>query len=303
MAGPAEDLPSDTPSIPAAAAADAAPISPSSEVPPVGADPPVVTPDLAAAPVAEVPADASPEAAAGSEPTLLDKFDEGKKAEAEPKPEEKPADDAAKPEEKPADAPADELEKPAEVAEPDAAPVDYWADVVIPETLTLDDTKRGEVTAAFDLLRTDPAKGSQALINLHNQTMTDYADHVGREQVRVWNETRSGWRNEVMADPILGGAGHQTEMAKVAAVRDSFASTAKPGTEKYEADMADFNTFLRVTGAGDHPAFLRFLHNAHRFVREAAPPPPDPKPPKDIGKAPGRKGLGSIYTHPTSNPE
>jgi hypothetical protein len=44
------------------------------------------------------------------------------------------------------------------------------------------------------------------------------------------------------------------------------------------------------------------MHNAARFVREAALPPPNGKPPADIGKNPnGRKGA-LIYDNPTSQP-
>lgn len=309
MAGPAEDLPPPNPSDSAAApiVADATPSN--AEIPPSGAEPAVVVPEPVA--VEAAAPDASVDDATGSEqpvvePSLLEKFDAEKKAEAAPVEEAKPEGEKTAEEPKPeGEAEAEpSAEEPTETPEaPVLEPIDYFKDLTIPETLQMDDAQKGEVSAAFDAFRADPVKGAQGLIDLHNKTMTDYAEHLGREQHRVWNETRQGWRNEVMADPVMGGAGFQTEMGKVAQVRDAFASRAKPGTPEYETDMTSFNQFLAITGAGDHPAFLKFLHNAHRFVREAAPPPPDAKPPKDIGKAPGRKGLGSIYTHPTSNPE
>lgn len=263
------------------------------------------------------PAAETPGSAAGVDtppPSLLEKFDADQKVAAAPPEEAKPADLA--PTDKPADAkpveepktdaePAAVEEVPPVDAEPAAAlePIDYFEKLSIPETLKLDDAMKGDVVKALDAFRADPVAGAQGLIDLHNRTMTDFAEHMGREQHRVWNETRQGWVKEVMADPVLGGAGFQTAMGKVAQARDVFVSAHKPGTPAYEADRASFDQMLSITGVGDHPAMLRFLHNAQRYVREAAPPPPDPKPPKDIGKAPGRKGLGSIYTHPTSNPE
>ncbi len=126
MAGPVEDLPIETPSVSAEAAAEAAPISTASDVPPVVAEPPGVTTEATAevAPDTEVVASETP---TEPEPTLLDKFDADKKAEAEPKPEDAPAEVEAKPEEKPeakpeakpevAPAPAAEADGNAEAAE------------------------------------------------------------------------------------------------------------------------------------------------------------------------------------------
>lgn len=303
MADPAAPIP-DSLEVVTPVVADAASPAPQSETPtsPQGGDP-VVTP-----PVAEASAPATGELPK-VEPSLLEKFDADKAKPAEP---EKPVVEAkpdapteAAPEPEKTD-PTKVEEPPAETEKPVLEAVDYFAaetGVKLPETLKLDDATRTEATAAFDLLRTDPAKGAQALVNLHDTTMQKYAEHLGAEQWRIFNDTQKGWQTEVMADPVLGGAGYHTAMGKVAQARDAFVSSAQPGTPKYQEDLAAWDSFCKVTGAGNHPAFLRFLHNASKYVREAAVPPPDPKPPKDIGKAPGRKGLGSIYTHPTSNPE
>lgn len=259
-----------------------------------------------------VPADAPAQ-------TLLEKFDAEAKAKADaaakPAEEAKP-DEAAKPAEAAAAEKVEE-KKPDAAAKPEGeaapveaapidptAPVDYFKDIKIPETITVDDAQRGELTGALDLLRGGKyAEGVQKLFDMHASTMQQFADHVISEQMRVWNKTNADWVTAVMADPVLGGNGHETAMGKVAIGRDAIASTAMPGTPRYEKEMAEFNEALRVTGAGNNPAILRAFHNASRYVREASPPPPDGKPPKDAGKNPAKKGLSSIYTHPTSNPE
>lgn len=268
------------------------------------------TADAAASAPADVVASIAGAEQQAHDATLLDKFDDKAKATSEAKPdatpeapkvEAKPED--AKPEEKPADAPADE--KPAEpVEEPKALDPIAWFDgenaVKIPDTIKLDDATKGELTGALETLRADPHKGAQALIDLHAKSINQLAEHMQSEQWRVFRDTNQDWITQVMADPILGGAGHDTAMAKVAIARDHLASSAKPGTPQYEADMTEFKNFLRITGAGNHPAFLRMMHNASRYVREAEPPPPGGKPPKDAGKNPGAKGLRQIYDHPTS---
>lgn len=280
MAGEAEPLAPATvageaPAPSAAASPAAAPAAPAVEAAPV------------AAPVVETPA-AAP---AAPEPTLLQKFDADKAAAeaakapvVEVKPDQ-PASDAAPSEApKPVEAKPGEPKPegaPAEAAP--AAPVAY--EYTLPETIKMDDALKGTFHTALDAFRTDPAKGAQGLIDLHNQTMQQYADHTYAEQVRIFNETRREWTTQVMADEELGGAGHQTSMAAIARMRDLLVP---------EARREAFNQFLAVTGAGDHPEFLRILHNAARIYDEAPMPPPGARPPPSNGRPQGR-GLRGMY--------
>jgi hypothetical protein len=172
-------------------------------------------------------------------------------------------------------------------AEP-APPFDYKYE--LPTTLTVDDTQRAELHSALDTFRTNPTEGAQALLDLHAAKMQEFADKTLENQVKAWNETRQTWRDAVKADEQLGGPGYQTTQAAIARMRDLFVP---------KAERAGFTEFLRVTGAGDHPAFLRMLHNVARRFDEAGPPPPNPQPPNDIGKAP-KQGRSSLYDHPSS---
>lgn len=264
----------------------------------------------AAAPPA--PAADSPPAAAPAEaaPNLLAQFDAGKtdapeadKAPelaadtppAEVKADEKPAD--AKPEdnsgEKPAETPveakADEPrpDEPKDPAKPE--PIDYT--YTLPETLKMDEARKGELHTALDAFRADPAQGVQTLIDLHNKAMTEYADHLKAEQVLVWNETRKQWRADVMADEELGGSGYQTAMGTVARMRDLLVP---------ESERKAFDAFMEVTGAGDHPAFLKMMHRAGRYFEEGRMPPRDIKPAPDNGKNPKERRGALLYDHPRS---
>jgi hypothetical protein len=249
---------------------------------------PAVEPVAAAAPVPEVPAApvAEPPAA---EPTLLEAFDAEKAKEAdkakEAKPDAKPeAKVEAKPEEKAAE-PAKEA-APAEPAK--LEPVEYK--YTLPETLKMDDALKGSLHEALDGFRTNPAEGVQKLIDIHNQQMIAHDAHLRQEQVRVFNETRKDWRTKVMADEQIGGAGYQTSMGAIARMRDM----AVP-----EGDRADFESFLRITGAGDHPSFLKMMHNFARYFDEPGLPPPNPQPTgKDGGRAPNRRAV--MYDNPRS---
>ena len=139
-----------------------------------------------------------------------------------------------------------------------------------------------------------PQDRGQKLVDLHLENMNDYAQFVSREQQRVFSETRQGWRNEIKSDPELGGSGYETNMKAVARMRDMLVP---------KEHRASFDKFLRVTGAGDHPEFIRVLLRAAKFYDEPAPNPPGPgfKPPADIGRKPGGDGRRStLYDHPNS---
>lgn len=275
------------------------PVSPAPELPLTGGAPAA---EVAPAIVAAVEPAAVPEApkTVADVPTLLEEVTIGEVTKpadgekpVEAKPEEKPAE--VKPEEKPAEKPVEvkpEDVKPAEVkpAEPvKPEPVNY--EYALPETIKMDDTLKGEFHTALDAFRADPAKGVQPLVDLHNKTMQEYADHLVSEQQRVFNETRKGWRTKIMADEEVGGSGHQTAMKAVARMRDM----AVP-----EKDRGEFNEFLRITGAGDHPSFIRMMHNFARFFDEPGLPPPNPTPPPNNGRAPGPRGR-VLYDNPRSS--
>lgn len=228
----------------------------------------------------EAPAPSVPE----NEPTLLEKHDAEAKAKTE----------AAKPVE--VVTPAPEAAKPAEpvVAEtPTLAPIDYFAKLNIPETLKVDDAMKGDVTKAFDAFRTDPNAGAQALIDLHNKTMQNYAEQLRADQYRVFNETRRNWQNEVRSDPQIGGSRFQTSMGDIAKVRDALVP---------EKDRPAFESFLRVTGAGDHPVFLKMLHNAARYLGEPSLPPAGAKPVPNNGRSPSETRRERLYDKSSPQP-
>lgn len=274
---------------------------------------PAATPEpVAAAPVAPEPAAPAATAPAAPEPeqrelSLLEKFDADRTAkeakpaepekpaaegEAKPAAEAKPAEAKPAPEAKPAEETKPEAAAPAEAAAP-VAPEPVAYEYALPETIKLDDAQRTELHTALDAFRADPAKGAQGLIDLHNKTMQEYADGLYREQVRAFNDTRKNWRTEVMADEELGGAGHDTAMGAVARMRDLLLMQGRNEADA-EKNRKEFDDFLKVTGAGDHPAFLRLLHSAARIFDEAPMPPPGPRPPPNLGMPKGR-GLRRMY--------
>jgi hypothetical protein len=221
-------------------------------------------------------------------------------AEVAPATEEKPT-PAAPPEaaaeakkEEPVEAKKDE--PPAKPPEP-VKPPDY-SKLKLPDGFVANDDRMGKFTSLLDDTKVAPAERAQSLLNLAGDVMTEWATNAQKDmlvnQIKVWNDTRSDWRKKVMADPVLGGAGYDTAMGVVARMRDMFVSSSEYGSDGYNADMKEFVDFLRSTGAGDHPAFHRFLHNVGRSFDEPAPPPPNFKPPADLGRKP-KGSLRDLY--------
>ena len=182
--------------------------------------------------------------------------------------------------------------KPAEGAAPaegeqpkvELPPIDYKFET--PKGVSISTEQGNELKAALDQFRADPAKGVQGLVDLHAKAIQQYADQTLVRQYEVFNDTRKSWRSEVLADEQLGGSGHQTTMRAIARMRDRFVP---------ESRREAFNTFMRVTGAGDHPEFLRLLHNVAGAFDEPTLPSPNPKPPPDLGRKPGASRTSILY--------
>ena len=239
--------------------------------------------------------------ASQSEPSLLQTFDADKKAKeakpAEAKPAEaKPADPAKPAEAKPAEPAKDATAKPEEAKPVEAAkpePIEYK--YTLPESITIDDKLRGQLHEALDKFRADPAAGVQGLIDLHNNQILAFSHAADQNQRRVFNEYRAENRKAVMADPEIGGSGHQTAMGAIARMRDMLAPKGSLEPRKFDDGkprLSEFDEFLESTGAGDHPLFLKILHNVARYLDEpqASQLPANPRP------ARVRAPKGGIYS-------
>ncbi len=180
------------------------------------------------------------------------------------------------------------------VVEPrEIEPVSYEA-FTIPEGVTLQEEGLNKFTGLVSPLGV-PQEAAQQLLDLGIAEIQRVHDFERTEQHRVWNETRAGWRTQIMSDPELGGGGKdQFEANRAAAVRamDLFVP---------EQNREAFNQALMLTGMTDHPEFFRFLVNVARTFDEASPSPTPHRPPPDIGRNPGG-GRRLNYDAPTSRP-
>jgi hypothetical protein len=211
--------------------------------------------------------------------SLLAKFDEERAAkEAADKAGKKPGEEPAKP--------AETTEKPAEPAEDAPLAFELPANFkAAPEQLEefgslLKSTRSGDLKEA-----------GQKLIGMHAKAMEAYAKDVADHQWKVWNDMIEQKDKEILADPILGGAGHRTVAAAVARMRDLFVP---------EERRASFTTFMNVTGAGSWPDFWHMLHTAARYFDEPPIPAPGGRPPKDAHLSGSGGRFGLLHDHPSS---
>lgn len=72
-----------------------------------------------------------------------------------------------------------------------------------------------------------------------------------------WTKTQDEWKATVMKDPDIGGAKNPEVMARVAFLRDA-----------YGKDIPDLKQALDMTGAGNHPAFIKWVNNISQDLVE-----------------------------------
>lgn len=259
----------------------------------------ILTPTPAPAvvePVAEVPVVAEVVAETPVAEAKVEVVAETTEKPAEPATEPKPAshtdtetllEKAGKPDEKPKtdDKPA-EGEKPTDTA----AEAFKYEPFTLPEGLPIDEARINAFTELVAPHKLDQ-ETAQKLVDLHVGTLKQFQDAVFAKQQSDFIETRRGWVDKILQDPVLGGAGHQTALMAAARMRDLLVP---------EPFRTEFAAFMRDTGAGDHPALMRLFHNAARLYDEPAAPPIPARPVPDRGGSAKQPRQAIMYDHPTS---
>lgn len=262
------------PTVPAAAAPE--PVAAPPEPVQAGVDrgTPFVTTEPAKAPEAAPAAtEAKPET---HDKSLLERYVEEKKA-AAPKPDE-PTKPAAPATEAKPDVPKTEEAKPGEPVKEAAPaaelpPIDY-ASLKAPEGFKAEGEAFDAFRAAANTDRLSPER-AQSYLDLHATAMRQHEQRVreavSKEQWDTFRATTKEWENAAASDELIGGSGHMTSMGVIARMRDLLVP---------QKEQAQFDEFLRVTGAGSHPAFLKALYRAGQYLdeRQAPQPPANPSP-------------------------
>lgn len=172
--------------------------------------------------------------------TTTDLVTDPAKLAVEPKAKDEPSllnkkDDAAKPEAKPAGAP------------------EKYEPFKVPEGFALDPAVATEAGTLFKELGLSQDAG-QKLIDLYSAKTAAAAE----APYKLYAETRQKWQADVKADPEIGG--------KLAEVKTtvSRALDAVAGSELSK----QFREAMDLTGAGDHPAFIKAFYKLAQAVGE-----------------------------------
>jgi hypothetical protein len=139
-------------------------------------------------------------------------------------------------------------------ATPAGAPERYEA-FKVPDGFTLDEKVSGEVSELFKKQNLTQEQG-QSLVDFYVKQTQDAAN----APYQKYDEMRKGWREEIRRDPDIGSRLDQVKVT-VSRALDSLG----------DANLSrQFREAMDLTGAGDHPAFIRAFYRLAQRVTEAS---------------------------------
>lgn len=99
-----------------------------------------------------------------------------------------------------------------------------------------------------------PPEKASALLALHEQFLQKAAD----QYLAVWEKTQTEWRKGVETLPEFGGAALPETLSQIAKIVDRYGD-------------AEVREAFVITGAGNHPAVVRFMAKIAKDMNEAPP--------------------------------
>lgn len=163
-----------------------------------------------------------------------------------------------------ADAPTPEVKAEGEptVEAPEAPPALTYEAFKLPDGFSPADEQIGAFTTLIGEHQV-PQETAQKLIDLHTSELQKFATQQAAHQQEAFDKMQSGWVKSM--DKEFGNE------------RDTVMNNARSAIVKFlpnEKQREEFKTMLRITGAGNHPAMLRFANAAFKAVSERGAPAP-----------------------------
>ena len=177
-------------------------------------------------------------------------------------------DAAAKAEEAEAEADQEQDAKSdAESDEKQDAPDDYEA-FTLPEGVEMDDSALDKFKPIAKEAGLDQAN-AQKFVDLYTEAVIEATE----SQQKMWADTQQTWVDQAKADPEIGGDKFENNLG------DAKRAIKQFGTPELDEAMA-------VTGAGNHPEFIRFMSRVGKAISEDSMVPgratAGPKTPEEI---------------------
>jgi hypothetical protein len=151
-------------------------------------------------------------------------------------------------------------EAPSLLNQPQGAPEKY-ADFTVPDGWEMDKEARAEAEKLFRDFNL-PQSAAQALVDFYAAKSIQ----AQNAPVEFYATMRQGWRESAMSHPELQGklgAGGEV-LTTISRGLDAIASAT--GDRQL---IADFKEAMDMTGAGDHPAFIRVMYSLAKRATES----------------------------------
>ncbi len=146
-----------------------------------------------------------------------------------------------------------------------AKPIEY-KDFTLPKDVTLDQKTLSELKADFGNMKLTQEQ-AQGLVDRHVAAVKASVD----SNIAAFTKLQSDWRNEVLADPQIGGANFESKT--VPAIAKAI-TTFCPDAESQKA----FREVVSLTGIGNNPHYVRFMARLGASLGEGQPATGKPNP-------------------------
>src|SRR5262245_3625361 len=157
----------------------------------------------------------------------------------------------------------------------EGAPEKY-EDFKLPDGVEISTELMTEASGMFKELNLTQAN-AQRLVDFHAKALTAAAE----APITHWRDQQTAWRNEIKADPEIGGKLGAVK-ASIGRMYDSLGDSPL---------VASFREAMDLTGAGNHPAFVKLMFKVSERLGEGKP--------VDGGNPPGggkpRTGAAAMY--------
>lgn len=127
-------------------------------------------------------------------------------------------------------------------------------DLSLPEGVELAEEEAGEFLSLLNEGPEDPKERAQAFLDLHLSLLSKAADAYAGQ----WETTQADWQRQVRELPEIGGDRLEQTLGQIAKVLDRYGDQ-------------EVREILNVTGAGNHPAVVRFMHKIAKDLNESPP--------------------------------
>jgi hypothetical protein len=126
-----------------------------------------------------------------------------------------------------------------------------------------------------------PQEAGQELMDLYVSRRQADIEALAQHQHEVFSNTRKEWVQRYQDDPEIGRNRADTTIQNALWAIGEFGGN--------EAQVKELREMLSYTGAGDHPALIRFANNVAQKMRERPAPAPALPPRADGGPSPESK--------------